>query len=792
MKRLLFLILFATVGLSGVARRPAVAEVYSGHVADGQGNGVEYATIVLLQDENQQAGTTTDEEGDFSMEAKAGTYKVVVQCIGYETMEKNVHLPVSTPDTLILKPSSYALKEVVVQAKNIERKADRFVVSISPTAGKDGTELLSQAPSVWLAEDNISINGSQGTKVFVDDREIRLTGEELLTYLRSLKSEDIKRIEVIPIAGAEYEANSRSGVILITLRQRINNGIQGNITMGTGLSSTLTNYQPSGSLNARIGKWTVNAAASTTLAPKNESVMISTRQYPDAANRFSALSRFDTRSNYGTGRISTVFEIDTLNSLGAEIEYTGEVSKGSSSSQTELTKQGFLINSIGNYRQNDDYNTVAATANYLHKFDNNGSILKLIVDYANKESTGKNNYYIVQKISEQTKDSTYRSNSDATYNIVSADASGKKVLRKGMSLNAGVKYTYTYMDDHSLYEDLTADRQWTVKPSYGYALKYKEHIMGAYAAFSAEAGRWSLIAGLRGEYTQTSNESDRIDRDYFDLFPNLSVTYAFNNLKTWMLVGQYARNIERPAFYTLNPNRLQTSDYSYNMGNPYLKPTHINRFSATVVYNYRYTLTVGGSLHRDLIREFCKEDAADPDVSFITYENHDVENHWFVAANIPVQPVSWCNLTANFVGVRQDIRMTKESDFAHHYLAFANANLSFILPESITLEAQYNGNSRLYSGNSEVASRHIFNLSARKKLANSQFLITASVNNIFNRYNNFASHIEAYTTQSHFESGHLGRIFKVSLTWNFNSGQKVKKRTVERGSNSEINRLNNK
>ena len=45
--------------------------------------------------------------------------------------------------------------------------------------------------------------------MFVDDREIRLTGEELLAYLRSLKSEDIKRIEVIPIAGVEYEASTK-------------------------------------------------------------------------------------------------------------------------------------------------------------------------------------------------------------------------------------------------------------------------------------------------------------------------------------------------------------------------------------------------------------------------------------------------------------------------------------------------------------------------------------------------------------------------------------------------------
>ena len=62
---------------------------------------------------------------------------------------------------------------------------------------------------MWLSDGTISINGAQGAKVFVDDREIRLTGEELLAYLRSLKSEDIKRIEVIPIAGVEYEASTK-------------------------------------------------------------------------------------------------------------------------------------------------------------------------------------------------------------------------------------------------------------------------------------------------------------------------------------------------------------------------------------------------------------------------------------------------------------------------------------------------------------------------------------------------------------------------------------------------------
>ena len=131
--------------------------------------------------------------------------------------------------------------------------------------------------------------------------------------------------------------------------------------------------------------------------------------------------------------------------------------------------------------------------------------------------------------------------------------------------------------------------------------------------------------------------------------------------------------------------------------------------------------------------------------------------------------------------------MTEKAAFAHHYLAFANATATFTLPKDITFEGQYSGASRLYSGNSEVAP-----LFAGKKLAGNRFLITVSADNIFNRYNDFASHIEAYTSQSHFESGHLGRTFKTTLTWNFNSGRKVKKPTIERGVNSERNRLNEK
>lgn len=469
---------------------------------------------------------------------------------------------------MILDLLNHVLREVVVQAKNIERKADRFIMSVMPSAGKDGTELLSQAPGVWLSDETISINGAQGTKVFVDDREIRLTGEELLAYLRSLKSEDIKRIEVIPIAGVEYEASTKGGVIKISLRRRPDNGMQGYVSLGTSLSPSLQGYIPSASVNARVGKWSLNGAVSGTFTPRDKGEINSNREYGTVGNKFVSQSLYDTDSKYGNGRVGAIFEIDSLNSVGAEIEYINQASDGTSWSQTDLVKNSYPMKSTGNYRQKDDYNTFSATVNYLCEMDDRGSVFKVIADYVSKRSTGDNFHTICYEQSSWSYDTVYRSHAAADYDMATTDISFQKNLRKKMSLKIGAKYTYMLMDDHSLYEGLTSSGSWIPNEEYGYTLRYNENIVGAYASFFAEIKNWSFAAGVRAEYSKTSDRSEDFSRDYLDLFPNLGVTYAFDPIKRWMLVGQYARNIERPPFYTLNPNRIQSSDYSYQIGNP--------------------------------------------------------------------------------------------------------------------------------------------------------------------------------------------------------------------------------
>lgn len=64
--------------------------------------------------------------------------------------------------------------------------------------------------------------------------------------------------------------------------------------------------------------------------------------------------------------------------------------------------------------------------------------------------------------------------------------------------------------------------------------------------WSTAPGGGSFRPGLRGEYTSVASQA--FGRSYFGLFPNVSVSRALNALRTWLLVAQWSRNIERPAF----------------------------------------------------------------------------------------------------------------------------------------------------------------------------------------------------------------------------------------------------
>ena len=73
------------LAFSGIAQQRTIT--YTGKVVDkGSGQPVAYATVIIADNETQQAitGTTTLEDGSFSLDANADNYHIEVSFIGFE------------------------------------------------------------------------------------------------------------------------------------------------------------------------------------------------------------------------------------------------------------------------------------------------------------------------------------------------------------------------------------------------------------------------------------------------------------------------------------------------------------------------------------------------------------------------------------------------------------------------------------------------------------------------------------------------------------------------------------
>jgi hypothetical protein len=768
------------------------AQNRTGYVTGPKGEPVEFATVAIFNGDKPIANAISDSIGRFTLSVANGKYQLKIRNIAYKPIDEEITVSNQALGDFRLTETAIGLSEVVVQASAITREADRFVMRIDKTPAslnKDASEVLRLAPGVWIDENGVSINGASGSKVFINEREIKLSGKDLYNYLRNIQSSNIARVEVIPQAGAEYSADTNGGVVKIILRRQIEKGMNGNFIFNTLQGKYLGEYDPSATVNISSNKWTfdANASGNITTAGKNE--MTATRAYHNGDDtNFESQSLMNQKTRSGIGRISAIYDADKRNSFGAEIEYSKQSTPNPTSANTIIGQNGVMSYGSSQYQQNETAENFNALFNYILKIDSLGSTLKVITNYTKKKVTGKNDYYSYFTTGGFASDSTYRSNSTSDYKIVTADAMINKILPGVIKYSAGMKYTRNSIADTVRYESYST-AGWTTLPDYSFLLKYTENIGALYGTLAATIHQWSLSGGLRGEYTSIDGQNGYISRHYFDLFPSVNVTYSFDAMRTFMLIGQYSRNIERPNFWYLNPNRVQYSDYSYMVGNPELRPTYINNIGMTAVYRYRYILSFGGHLHHDLIREVCKIDPANPKTTYITPENHYSENHYYIALIFPLKPIQWCNMNFNLVGVKQDIRATANDPVMSHYLYFANVTAGFKLPEKYYLELSYSGTSRLYSANSGINQRQLFHAVVKKQLFGDRVSAAVGINNIFDSKTSYFSNTPYFTINSKGTEAQSSRYVKLSIQYNFKSGKSFKKRAIENTSEEEKSRL---
>ena len=786
MKKLIFLIvILALAAANAFAARIYPAE---GRVVDEQGQAVEYATVVLLKGSDQVAGMATDDTGRFVLKVPSGEYTLSVQYLGFDPVVRQVRVEENNDlGEIVMKSSATRIEGVVVKAQLIRREADRFVVDVAnaPAAiGKDGIELLERAPGVWIDDEKISINGKSGSKVYVNDRELRMEPEQLLTYLRSLRAEEIQKIEVVPTTGADYDADSSGGIIRITLRKRRENGLDGSLSMRTTQNGRHHFYTPSGNINIHTGRLDLYASAWADLG-KDTAVSDEHTDYTTGDTNLTSHSEITERDRNFGGSIGSVFEISPKHSIGAEFEYWRNNEKGPNDSYTDFTDAGAVTRTESRYGIHNIRDNYSATFNYIYKLDTLGSTLKLLADYTRRETeTGNDNF---SRITSPTTavDSTYRDNSSSLYDITTATLALDKKFSPRWSLRAGVKFTYNDMHNDALYE-YVKDGAWVCNDNQSFTINYTENIAAAYAVASAQLGRWGLVAGLRGEYTHTTGKS--VGQDYFSLFPNANVSFALSKEKGWSLIAQYARTIERPRFWCLNPQRMQISDYTYQTGNPSLDPAFKQDVNLTLVAAHKYTLTAGVQLVSGEIQQTIQADPENPDLLQLAWVNYDRTKNYYVSVNLPFQPAKWWQLNANFTYMRHGERVEQHGAETFYNWAFGSISTTFTLPAKFYIDLSYNYQSRIDLGNCWVEPDHRLQAGVKKRFGD-RFTASFSVQNLLDQGQVIGAHGDGFVRTMNARQTWSNRSFRIGLTYHFKSGKAFKRKAVEAGSADEKSRL---
>lgn len=790
MKRIILLITALGMALAkvfAVQMCPA-----TGRVVDQQGQAVEYATVLLLRGTQQVAGGTTDDKGGFTLQVPPDDYTLSIQYLGYEPLQRAVRVGQDNDlGNFVLKNAPTQIEGVVVEAHLIRRETDRFVVDVanSPAAiGKDGVELLERAPGVWIDNDKISINGKSGSKVFIDERELRMEPVQLLAYLRALRTEQIQKIEVVPVTGADHDADSSSGVIFITLRKRRENGLDGSLSLNTRQGRNTNQFSPAGNINVHSDRLDYYGSAWGQIF-KNSLISNEQTRYDDSDARLTAHSDAPFRDrNFGL-RTGAVYSLSDTRSIGAEFEFQRGHEKVPSVSASEFIRTEGVTRSQSSYDKQDISHNYVAAFNYIRKIDTLGSTLKLLADYTRRDSDNKSDNNTLTTFPEPAPaaDSLYRDATQTRYDIATATLALDKRFSPRWSLLAGAKYTYNDMRNEALYQYFQ-EPEWVRNEALSFRIDYTEHIAAAYGIVSGKAGRWSFRAGLRGEYTSTRGKLRDVSQNYLSFFPNANVRYDLSKDGAHALIAQYARTISRPRFWSLNPQRFQISEYTYQTGNPALNPAFKNDMSVTLVLHHKYTFTCGLILQHDEIGQIMQADADNPNSLCMNWINLDATHDYHVAVNLPFQLTRWWELNIGGTYLRHAERIGEHSPQRYYNYTFASASTTFTLPAKCYIDCSYNYRSRITSGNCWIEPQHYLRVGVKKRFGE-RFTASFAVMNLLDEGQTVGARGDGFVRLVRTKQNGSERIYNFGVTYNFKSGKAFRSRAVESGSGDEKRRL---
>ncbi|MBR1725612.1 MAG: TonB-dependent receptor [Muribaculaceae bacterium] len=568
MKRIQFLILSLAVAIT------ISAATFTGTVVDELSQPFAFANVVLLNpaDSAFVAGTMTDDAGSFSLSAQQSSAIVKISYIGYET--KCVTATAGDLGIIQLQPETTMLGEVVVKGvrptyklttEGIKTDVDGTLLSKVGTA----TEVLGNLPGVQKKADGIEVFGKGTTLIYINGREMRNKSD-----LDQLKSDDIESVELITNPGAKYKADVESVILIKTKRPQ-----------GEGFSfDAEANYYQGKNMDLATGiNWNYR---------KGGMDVFGSVWYNDDRWENNDLIKFDVQADTTWLLDQHLKDKSHSQSLYSSVGVNYVLGDNHSMGMRYDTKWYFKNKSHGTMiadviADGQFYDHVENTADYHSTYNMphtlnayyNGRVGKLGIDVNLDYMFSKSRKHQFNDEVSQERDSRIVTAQSMARSQLLA---GKLVLSwpvLGGNLQAGTELSNTHRNDEYLNPEQVVPSSVTEQRENNYAF---------FVEFSRPLPFGSMRLGLRNENVSNDYYSmgERIaeqSRTYHHLFPTVGLQARAGAVQ---LMLNYSMKIQRPYYWQLTSNVSYGNRFTWESGNPTLKPSINNQVGLMVMWRW--------------------------------------------------------------------------------------------------------------------------------------------------------------------------------------------------------------
>ncbi len=771
----------------------------SGFVKNSKNEPVELAQITLQNQKDTLSvlKTLTDTKGFFEIEKVTNDYFIlkVIAATYQNYTEKLAIEKVVISKQIVLQDGPNRLDEVRINSKKptVKRKIDRIEFNVENTilSANNAWEILKKTPGVTVSGGELSIRGSKGILVTINDKKVYLTGEELKTMLEGANGDAIKLVEVITNPPAKYEA-AGSAVLNIKMIKNSSKGYKGTLRTAY-VQSIYAKYVASTSQYFKLKKIALSGNyqfGSGTYLRQGEDVV----HYQEQQTTWkSVMNRKNKSLSQNTYRFNAVCELDSLNTISFGTD--GFISKKNSgnyvvpttifNNQNQIESRYITSNKRKPTSDNRSYNLT-----YEYRFSEKKT-LNFSSDFTNYERIENQNvntlFYFVG-----TPDYSSRFASSNKQNVKLYSLQLDFNLEKDKTtFETGVKFGNVTANSILIFEELEGDYL-VNKPDKSNDFNYNESIFAGYVSLSKEFDKWSIKAGLRSEYTLLEgvsvNPNEENEQKYFKLFPTLYLMYKPSEGNG---IGfSYGKRISRPNYGYLNPSKSYYNKYSYFMGDAKLLPTITHNFNILYTLKSKYNFDFYYRYEKNPSMEISYQDN---DTNTVVYQFTNIEKDQAVGLdfNCNIDVMSWWT-----VSLQSGIKYTEDLFLGRDGFLYKNGILGFNgsvnqqfnlnKKKSLTGEVNFWYDSPSVQGTFRISGSSSLEMSCKKKLWNDRAAISLILSDVYRGEKSIVS--TNYADQSNYFYDYSDtQSFRVSFRYNLGN-QKLKQKE-EKGKTEEQKRL---